>query len=139
MRNVFSAAKCDVLTDCISMGVHIARRLRGRAIDMNAYLRKVVAEALLHVLPQFWIQWPAVTRKRLVYTGGCLIRLIAASSYVALDRRCCLPNIRMSCRCQHLVGNPICFLFVEITWLINPEFRLKARSFLFAAVLALPS
>jgi hypothetical protein len=42
----------DVMTHRVSMGVHVTRRLRRCCADMYADVRKVVAEELLHVLPE---------------------------------------------------------------------------------------
>jgi hypothetical protein len=64
-----------VMAHRVSIGVHIPRRLLGHRLAMHTHMRKVVAQALLHVLAQFCVQRPANAGKSLVYTGWCRIDL----------------------------------------------------------------
>jgi hypothetical protein len=54
----------------------------------------------------------------------------------ALDVWGCAADEVMRLYCHHLIGDPICFPFVDIARLADLEFRLQTGSFLLAALAA---
>ena len=51
LRREPASAKNDVAPHGVGEGVHVVCRLAGNGVGMDAHMRKVVSEALLHVLP----------------------------------------------------------------------------------------
>ena len=68
-------AKHNVVSYRVRTGVHIPHRLLGSRAGMHPHAGKVVAEALLHVLPHRRFQRPAEAGKDSVYAGGRCICL----------------------------------------------------------------
>src|SRR5712664_2164880 len=104
---------------------------------MHPHPAEVVAEALLHVVAQHWLQQFARADKGLIYTGRRGIHMPGRLHGKALDAWWCAADRLMYRRRQHLMGDPVCFLFVDISGLANLEFGLQTQSLLFAAFAAL--
>jgi len=69
-RREAACAKYNVVTHCIRIGMHLLCRLFGGCVGMHPHSRKVLAEALPHVLLHHWLQWDAGAGKDVVYTDG---------------------------------------------------------------------
>src|SRR5262249_49757295 len=52
LRRIVTGGECDVLSGGVRVGVHILRRALTERVCMNAHLREVVSESLLHVETQ---------------------------------------------------------------------------------------
>jgi hypothetical protein len=55
-------------------------------------------------------------------------------SRVGLDAQCCDADGGMCRRGQHLIGDPIGFLLVDIPWFIDPQLGLQGLTELFLAL-----
>lgn len=73
-----------VVTHCVLMGVYVSCRLLGSRVGMHPHLRKVITEALLHVLLQRRLQWLASPGKRLVYPAWLIV--LNSAGYVVMCR-----------------------------------------------------
>ncbi len=62
--------KHHIMPDGVRLGVHIPRRALGSRAGMHPHVGKVIAETLLHVLPERWLQRSSWTGKGLVHAGG---------------------------------------------------------------------
>src|SRR5919199_3490758 len=76
-RRVSTLAEHDMISDGVSECIDGARRFGGEGIGVKAHPAEIVAEALLHVLPQRRLQGPTGAGKSLVHAVG---------------RHVCLPN-----------------------------------------------
>src|SRR5207248_1286805 len=72
-RCELASAEHDVVTHRVGIGVHLPSRLLSSCTGMYPHLRKVVAEALLHILPKCRIQRHARAGEDLIYAGRCRI------------------------------------------------------------------
>jgi hypothetical protein len=59
----------------VGIGVHSSRRLLGSGVGMHTHTGKVLAKALLHVLPHDWLQRPAWFGKGLIYARRSRVHL----------------------------------------------------------------
>ena len=135
-RHEPTRAEHDVVSHRVCVGVHVLRRLFCGSPGVHAHPAEIVPEALLHILPQRRLKWPAGTGKRTVYAGRCRIRLPVRLSRKALDARRRSGDGGMRRLRHHLLGDAVCLLLVDIAGLVDPKFRLQPRHLLLAALLA---
>src|SRR6185369_10402422 len=105
-------AEHHVAAERVGDGIQLTRRLLGGESDMNPDPRKVVPEALLHLLPQGRLQRNTGIRKGAIYADGRRVRLSAWRSGMVLNvwPRCTgVPRSR-----HHLRGDAIRFLLIRI-------------------------
>jgi hypothetical protein len=119
VRFEFTRTKHQVVSHCVGTRIHIPRRLLGGGGGMHAHPRKVVAKPLLHLLAQCRLEWLAGTGQSVLHTGGCRSSLIGRSPSHALAA-----DWGRRWRCQDLIGDPVCFLFVDIPRLVYFELSL---------------
>src|SRR5262245_3643737 len=118
------------------MGVHVLCRLFCSRAGVHAHPAEVVAEALLHVLPQRQLQRPAGTGERTVYAGGCCTYLAARLSRKALDARRRAADVGMRGLRQHLLGYAIRLPLKYVARLVDPKLCLQPHQLLLAALFA---
>ncbi len=112
------------VTNGVGTGIYIPRRLFGRWAEMYANPRKVVAQSA--------VPFPAVSSGRVVcrrwrgplHTGRCAGCFSDRLRDNAVDARCATHE-RGSLRSLNLVGNSVCFSFVDIPGLVNLKFGLN--------------
>src|SRR3954471_18620897 len=103
---------------------------------MHPHPRKVVAEALLHILPQHGLQRPARACEGTIYTGRRRTRLLARLSRKALDARRRATDVGTRRLRQHLLGAAISLLLVNVAGLVDLKLRLQSHHLLLAALCA---
>jgi hypothetical protein len=119
-----SRPECDVLPDGESPCAHLLGAPRSAIIRVNAHVAEIMSEALLHVLPQRWLQRPAGTCKNVVDTGGRSIHLPTRLSRQTLDTWRCAAVGGMCRPRHHLIGDPVRFPFVDIARVAHLELAL---------------
>src|ERR1700751_800636 len=77
--------KYNIISNGISIGAHFPRRLFRGGVEMHPHSGKVVAETLLHILPESRLKRLAGAGKDLAYTGNCRPSLPVRLSREALD------------------------------------------------------
>src|SRR4026209_494027 len=82
-----TGAEHNVLTYRVGLSVHVLRRTLGSLSAMYLHPRKIVAEALFHILPQHRVQRTPRAGEDVVDTGRDRIRLRARLTRIAMDAR----------------------------------------------------
>ncbi|MDP2782639.1 hypothetical protein [Devosia sp.] len=84
-----------------------------------------MAETLAHLVLQRWIKRSATAGKNAIYASGSGTIVSSRMSGESLDAWGCATHDGMCRRCQHLIGNPIGFLFQRIMTCPNSKFPLE--------------
>ena len=91
---------------------------------MYAHPRKVVPKALFHFPLYRRVEWFAGAGEGTLHTGRCAGSFSDRLRDNAVDTRCAAHE-RGSLRSLDLVGNSVCFSFVDIPGLVNRKFGLN--------------
>ena len=90
---------------------------------MHANLRQVAPKALFHFPLECRVKWFAGAGEGMVHACRCGSSFSDRLRDNALDTRCAADE-RGSLRSLDLVGNSVCFSFVDVPGLVNLEFGL---------------
>jgi hypothetical protein len=111
------------------MSVHVPSRLLGYSPGMHPHLAEIVTEARFEEGPGGGIERLARRVQYIVYNRRCLGHSGTSSGRSALDQRGSDSTERPAHlgvrHPHHLLRHVIGFLFVLITWLIDPQLGLK--------------
>src|SRR6266576_62994 len=89
----------DVVAHRVRVGIDLLYRSLGSRAGMDPHSRKVVAEALFHILSQRWVERAARARENIVYAAGYRIQLPACSPRTAVHLRRYRTDRRMNWHC----------------------------------------
>lgn len=118
LRFKLTRTKHQVVSHRVGTCVHVPRRLLGHRTEMDTHPRKVPTEALLHLQTQRRLKGTASAGQDILDAGGSGRSFTSELSRDALDTRR-LAGHGLRRRCQHLAGNPVRFLFVDVPWFID--------------------
>src|SRR5688572_27534935 len=124
-RCKLTGAENNMVANCVGNGVHVARRLLGAGVRMHPHPRKIAAETLLHIPAQRRLERPPMSSENALDTARHRIFVHGTFPGVALDAWRRAANAGMRGLCQHLIGDAVGFLLVDIRCPADAELRLQ--------------